>query len=542
MYITLTAGLLALASSVFADVTYNLVAFPDALKNQYAVEIDKKLYPLQTSDDTFPLWSANVAGASASSSYRYVQLDNDNDVVVREKFLRYFSNNDATATPNEFFNRQTTITTLPVIKQVYKDIRPKPSKAFDSSQIATIHLTADPTLFADMINNPLDKKREAVKVGFKFINADTVYSVNKAKLTVSGNSSRRHNKVSLRIKFNDDKGETFFDRPIIKLRAEATDSTMIREKLYLDILNSVGVATYQGSYVRVFVNGKPQGFYLMVEDIEEPFLMNTIHHGAIKDKKALGSLYQMGLREATMIYQGSSAAHYSPRVYTNKISGPKDENMQQWITFMKDLRDWDPAAPGGVAYWNQRLDLDGYLRSMALEYLTGAWDAFWWRGHNFFMYYNPQREVWQFIPTDFDHTFNNGNRPDVHATYKEFGTSHKPQKTTAHPLVTKLIYKNKDIKKQFETILSTITQDVFNNRVLDARIEAYETQIEQDVAWDYAIDRSELPGKKLHWTIDNFHKSIKGHAVKGHRAKSVMSGLKPWISSRAESVSAQIGE
>ncbi|KAG0011351.1 hypothetical protein BGZ81_002232 [Podila clonocystis] len=536
MYIILTTGLLALASSVFADVTFNVIGFPNDKTNTYAVEINKKLHPLKTSKDTFPLWSANVADASASGSYRYVQLNKKKGVVLREEFQREFADKDATATLNEFFNRQTTITTLPAIKQIYKDTRPEPSKAFDGSQIATIHLTVEPTAFADTINNPLDKKRKAIKVGFKFINADTVYSVSEAKLSVSGNSSRKFQKVSLRIKFNDDKGETFFDRPIIKLRAESTDPTMIREKLYLDVLNSVGVATYQGSYVRVYVNGKPHGFYLMVEDIEEPFLMSTIHKGTIRDKKALGSLYQMGRREATMIYNGSSIVDYSHKVYAIKIRGPKDQQMEQWISFMKDLQDWNPAAPGGVAYWNQRLDLQGYLRSMALEYLTGAWDAFWWRGHNFFMYYNPQRKVWQFIPTDFDHTFNNGNRPDVHTPYKKFADSHEQQKTTAHPLVTKLIFKNKDINKQFETTLLTITRDVFNSRVLDARIDAYETQIEQDVAWDYSIDRSKLPGRKGHWTIEFFHRSIKGHGRK------IIRGLKPWISIRAEGVSAQIGE
>ncbi|KAF8930748.1 hypothetical protein BGZ47_000406 [Haplosporangium gracile] len=527
-------GLLALSSSVFADVIYNVIAFPDASTNWYAVEIDKKLYPLLTTEATFPLWSAKVAGVSASSSYRYVHLNKNNDVIAYENFLRHFANEDATATPNEFFDRQTTIAPVPAIKQVYKDVRPKPSKAFDSSQIATIHLTTEPTTFDDMINNPLDKKRKGIKVGFKFINADTVYSVSEAKLSVSGNSSRKFKKVSLRIKFKNGKGETFFDRPIIKLRAEATDPTMMREKLYLDLLNSVGVTTSQGSYVRVYVNGKPHGFYLMVEDIEKPFLLNTIHHGAISDKKALGSLYQIGLREATLLYNGPSTADYGPRVYVNKISGPEDEGMQQWISFMKDLQDWDPASPGGIAYWNQRLDLDGFLRSMALEYLTGAWDASWRRGHNFFMYYNPQRKVWQFIPTDFDHTFNSGNRPDAHESYKKFGESHLDH--ADRPLVNKLIYQNKDINQLFEAILLTITQDVFNSRVLDARIDAYEKQIEQDVAWDYSIDRSRRPGTKSHWTIDFFHGSTKG------RAGKTIHGLKPWIAIRAKSVPAQIGE
>ncbi|KAG0293023.1 hypothetical protein BGZ97_005444, partial [Linnemannia gamsii] len=369
MHIVFISGLLALASSAFSDVTYSVIGFPDATTNTYAVEIDKEMYTLQTSEATFPLWSASVAG-----------LNNKDDVVVREKFLRHFTNNNATATLNEFFNRQTTITTLPSIKQVYEDTRPKSSRAFDSSQIATIHLKVDPPTFSDMMNNPLDVERKAIKAGFKFINADTVYSVGQVGLKVSGHGSRKNKKVSLQIKFDDDKGETFFDRPVIKLRAQYVDPTMIREKLYLDILNAVGVPT---------------------------------------DKKTLGSLFQMGSgRKAGLVYKGPRTANYDPMVYKNKIRGdnPKDEPMQQFIAFMKDLKDWNPAAAGGIAYWNQRLDLEGYLRSMALEYLTGAWDAFWWRGNNYFMYFNPQRKVWQFIPTDFDQTFSTNTHPEVDTT------------------------------------------------------------------------------------------------------------------------------
>lgn len=519
------------------SVTYNVIGFLDAATNTYAVEINEKLYPLRTSKASFPLWSVKVAGVSAPSSYRYVQLNHKNKPVVREKFLRHLTNKNTT--PNEFFNRQVTITTLPSIRQVYKDVRPKYSEALDSSQIATIHITADPAQFADMIDHPMDDEHKTIKAGFKFINANTFYSADEVKLKVSGHGSRKYRKVSLSIKFDNDEGKMLFDRPGIKLRAEYIDPTMIREKLYLDILNSIGVTSYQGSYSRVYVNGKPHGFYLMVEDIEEFMLMRTIHHGTIRDKKALGSLYQMGSGHgASMVYKGPHTANYDQMIYKNKIRGDnhKDEPMQQFIAFMKDLQDWNPTATGGIAYWNERLDLEGYLRSMALEYLTGAWDSFWWRSNNYFMYYNPQRKIWQFIPTDFDHSFSSGGRPDVETTYKKYAQNHLTHSAKNHPLVTKLIYLNKDINKKFETILLTITHDIFNSKALDERINAYETQIEQDVAWDYSIDRSKLPGTNLDWTITDFHTSIRGPV------KTVPNGIKPWINGRAKSVDRQISK
>ncbi|KAG0010500.1 hypothetical protein BGZ81_002736 [Podila clonocystis] len=527
------SSLLVLVSSVLADVTYNVIGFPDAETNTFAVEVNGELYPLQTSEDLFPLWTTKVDGVSAPSIYRYVQLNHKNKAVAREEFLRSLT--DKNTTPNDFFNREATLTTLPAIKQVYKDVRPKDTGVFDSSQIATIHLTVDPAKFDDMMNNPRDEDRQRVEAGFKFINADKVYSAAKVKIKISGHGSRKFRKVSLHIKFDENKKGMFFDRSAIKLRAEYNDPTMIREKLYLDLLNSVGVSSSQGSYSRVYVNGEPHGLYLMVEDIGEPMLLHTIHRGAIKDRKALGSLYQMG---TTVEFKGPRAADYAKNMYRNIIRGdnPKDEPMHQLIAFMKDLHDWDPTDTEGIAYWNERLDLDGFLRSMALEYLTGAYDAFWWNAHNYYMYYNPQRKVWQFIPMDFDHTFSAGNRLDVDETYKEYAEICEGHNPKSSPLVTKLICENRDINRKFETILLTITHDVFNNAALEERVHAYETQMEQEVAWDFSIDRSRLPGSDLNWDITNFHRLIWGPF------KTVHKGIMPWIESRGKSVAHQLSK
>jgi len=522
--------------SLYSQVTYNVIGFPDNEANTYAVEINGELYPLQTSEDSFPLWSTEVDGVSAPSSYRYVQLNHKNKVVAREEFLRNLT--DKNATSNEFFQRETTLTTLPAIKQVYKYVLPKDLGVFDSSQVATIHLTVDPDQFDDIMTLP--KGHNKVNADFKFINANNVYSADKVKIRVSGHGSRKFRKVSLHVEFNKGKGGMFFGRSGIKLRAEYNDPTMIREKLYLDLLNSVGVGCGQGSYTRVYVNGEPHGLYLMVEDIGESMLMHTIHHGAIKDKKALGSLYKMG---TSVEFKGPRTADYPENVHQNIIRGenPKDEPMQQFIALMKDLEDWDPNDTEGVAYWNERMDLDGFLRSMALEYLTGASDAFWWNAHNYYMYYNPQSKVWQFLPVDFDHTFTAGNRLNVRETYKEYGQgcdgpNPKSPKAKSSPLVTKLICNNRDINKMFETILLTITHDVFNNAALEGRVYIYETQLEQEVAWDLSIDRSRLPGTDFKWNITNFHKLIWGPFKTTHK------GLMPWIKSRGESVAHQFSE
>ena len=521
--------------------TYNVVGFPDSDKGYFGVIINKKLTPMTTTNTTFPLWSVTVPGASGSSGWRYVKLSEAGKEIQRESFLRSFTNKKSIATENQVFLRFNTKTALPALPQVYPSVRAAPSKAFDETQMATIHLTADPVEFANMTANPLDDERKAIKCGFRFINAETVYSSSEVKVKISGHGSRKYKKLSLRVKFDEDKGETFFDRPIIKLRSETADPTLIREKTYIDILNSVGVRTTQGVWVRVYVNNKPFGFHLMVEDIEDPFLRTAFHNGNKDVPKDLGSLYKMGSHvaseEATLIYLGPNTTNYNPLVYKNQIRGDnsKAEPMAQLIMFMKDLQEWDPTLPGGIKFWSSRLDLDGFLRSMAMEYLSGAWDSSWWKGNNFFMYYNPVEARWQFIPTDFDSTFSDGGRADVLTTYKKFAASRLRRSGKDHPLVTKLIYKNKEINAQFEKILLTITQKVFTPKVLEPRIDAFEKMIVDEVKWDSTLDRSKNPGKKS-FPFEDFYKSLVGPVT------GVSVGVKPWIAGRAKDVPGQISK
>ncbi|KAG0044164.1 hypothetical protein BGZ83_010584 [Gryganskiella cystojenkinii] len=537
----ISAALALAATSAFADVTYNVVGYPDSDKGYFGVIINKKLTPMTTTNETFPLWSVTVPGASGGSGWRYAKYSEAGKELQRESFLRSFTDKKSKATENQVFLRFNTKTILPSLPQVYPSVRAKASKAFDDTQMATIHLTADPAEFANMTANPLDEERKAIKCGFRFINADTVYSSAEVKVKVSGHGSRKYQKLSLRVKFDEDKGETFFDRPIIKLRSETSDPTLIREKTYIDILNSVGVRAAQGAWVRVYVNNKPFGFHLMVEDIEEPFLRTTFHNGNKDVPKDLGSLYQMGSHvggeEATMLYLGPNTTNYNPLIYENQIRGDntKAEPMAQLIKFMKDLQEYDPSLPNGIKFWNTRLDLDGFLRSMAMEYLAGAWDSYWWKGNNFFMYYNPVEARWQFIPTDFDSTFSDGGRADVLTTYKKFAASRLRRSGKDHPLITKLIYKNQEINAQFEKILLTITQQVFTPKVLEPRIDAFEKMIVDEVKWDSTIDRSKNPGKKS-FAFADFHNSLVGPVT------GIAIGVKPWIAGRAKDVPGQISK
>lgn len=88
------------------------------------------------------------------------------------------------------------------------------------------------------------------------------------KLKVGGHSTRNWSKVPYKFTINEENSpEGLFGRFHLKLRSEATDPTMIREKMYNDMLESMGVATSQGAYVRFYINNLPAGIFLLVDDI-----------------------------------------------------------------------------------------------------------------------------------------------------------------------------------------------------------------------------------------------------------------------------------
>jgi hypothetical protein len=253
------------------------VGYPSVSSNTFGVSINGAITKLVANETTFPVWIGTVPGTTSAVQYSYVELTAAGTVVKTEPFVRKLINETHTRTENEFFERQTTTWELPKLPYTYLATYPSKTKAFKQKQIATIHVTGDVVQMQEMNVAPQDDKD--YRVTFTFINAEEIYTQRNISLQTAGKSSKEHSKQSFKFKFDTDYGQSFFSRPNIKLRSMVQDPAMIREKLYIDVLNSVGIPTQQGAWVRLFVNNKPYGLYLMVDDIKKSFVKQTIHGG-----------------------------------------------------------------------------------------------------------------------------------------------------------------------------------------------------------------------------------------------------------------------
>ncbi|KAG0295859.1 hypothetical protein BGZ98_001200, partial [Dissophora globulifera] len=291
-----------------------------------------------------------------------------------------------------------------------------------------------------------------------------------------------------------------------------------------------------GSYVRLFVNNEPYGLFLMVDDIKKSFLKQTVHNG---DNAVIpGSLIQSNAPsldvQADLVYKGPTGASYNSDVYISQNLGNNvaTEPLAQLIAFMLDLQNYNPATtPNPADYWNSRLDVDGFLRNMALEYLMGAFDNYWMAGSNFFIYLNPKLGTtgkWQWIPTDFDGTFGNGATVDTKASYKTL-FNFQPD----HPLVSKLIINTPPINAQFQQILKEIVSTAFKPEAMNARMDSLHKMISLDAQWDFTLPRKS-PGKDLKFTFEEFNGNL------DNITREMSGALKPWVQDRATSIATEL--
>ncbi|KAH7047191.1 coth protein-domain-containing protein [Linnemannia elongata] len=529
------AGLLTLTSAALAQITFNVVGYPSAATGSFGVSINGQITKLTATEDTFPVFSGVVPTATSSVQYSYVELDATGAAVKTEAFVRQLHNVTATHSYNEFFERPTTKWTLPPVPYTYLATWPSYTKIFDDDEIATIHVTADVAQMAALIANPQNDTKTDIRVTFRWIDHNDIYTQHNISFTNSGKSSKEYQKQAYKFSFDTDYNQTFYSRPNIKLRSEVSDPTMLREKTYIDLLNSAGIPTQQAQYVRLFINNQPFGLYMMVDDIKKSFVKQTIHGG---DPSVIpGSMVQMNAPlvtlQADLIYKGPTNASYDASVYAPVVLGnnPVTDYLQQLIAFMKDLQDYNPATtPDPVGYWNNtRLDLDGFLRNMALEYLAGAYDNYWMSGSNYFMYFNPKLGAsgkWQWIPTDFDGTFGDGYPTATQSSYQTW----VDLKTYDHPLISKLILNTPAINALFETTLKELIQTVYKPEALFPRIMAYNQMLLVDYTWDVSINRTG-PGKVNGYTVADFNNNLV------NMTKDMSYSVKGWITDMSNSVS-----
>ncbi len=219
-----------------------------------------------------------------------------------------------------------------------------------------------------------------------------------------GNSSfmmaRNSLKKSFKLDFNQFvEKQSFFGLTSVNLNNNAGDPTASRETLAYELFAAAKVPAPRTTLLRVelTVPGKYDhqflGLYTLVEDVGKRFLKNRFG-----DSKGLLVKPE---RARDLPYLGERWDDYT-KVYAPKTDG-NDAAKKRLIEFLKLVHQADDAMFDKQI--ESLLDVDEFLRFLAVNAITSTLDSLLSSGHNFYIHVPAKSGLIQFIPWDLNEAF-----------------------------------------------------------------------------------------------------------------------------------------
>lgn len=149
------------------------------------------------------------------------------------------------------------------------------------------------------------------------------------------------------------------------------DPYLQREAVAYNLYRRAGLPSPRTSYAEVFVDGIFRGIYAITEPIGKDFLKHNFSNST-------GSLYK------------------GPTGFAGRSVELKDGTMDEYSNFEKNVTPYN---------LGEYVNLDHYLKHLAVDIIIGDWDSYAYDRHNYYIYYEPTSERLNFINWDHNYAF-----------------------------------------------------------------------------------------------------------------------------------------
>jgi len=315
----------------------------------------------------------------------------------------------------------------------------------------------------------------------------------------------RFKKLTWSIELNEKK---FMGRKDLIMRSIPNDPSLMREKLASELYNIVHVPNPEGAYARLFINGDTYGLYLINDSNTEQWIGAYIHGN---EEAKIGSSYNLVSYTPNGPFADLKYVDDNYRSYSNKGTYLLDKydksanTSTRWaklIEFTKSFDKWvktykDDDSDEAVYALNSFLDVESTLRLMAIDTLVLPLKNFWLTTSNTYLYYNPERNQFQFIPHDLDEALvGSWDVPLLHSTsyiddcitWANYGEAFYDH------YFTNSLLANPRVLFRYNVILSELLSTTYNSASVDAYLKTLGTLIRDDVQWNIdAVDHLDIP-------------------------------------------------
>jgi hypothetical protein len=342
---------------------------------------------------------------------------------------------------------------------------PADNQAFLQNEVASIYITIDADSIANMLLQSNLSSDHEYPADFEYRSSLDTTIITNVGFRLRGNTSRYAEKKSFKISFNSFvSGLKWQSLEKLNLNGQHNDVSILRNDLALDLLKAAQLPASRKSYVKLYINNEYKGLYLNTEHIDEEFIQSRF---PLNDN---GNLYKANYG-ANMLYTGTNQSPYESlyELSTNK-SANDYSGLIHFLDILNNTNTADFACEIDAVF-----DVDMYLRTLAIEILSGHWDGYAFNKNNYYLYQRPSDQKFVFIEYDMDNTFGidwSGIDWANRNIYNWASTN------DARPLYTKILnvpyYRN-----QFSLYVDNYLSTFYNPANLVTALQAKQTLIEQ---------------------------------------------------------------
>jgi spore coat protein H len=249
----------------------------------------------------------------------------------------------------------------------------------------------------------------------------------------------------------------------LNLNTGALDRSMMREPLGFAVFREAGIPAPRTAYARVSltVDGlhdrRDLGIYVVVEQVDSQFLAR---HFGNDDGMLLKPEMLRGLP-----YKGRQWERYVERYNPKSSIDPADG--RRFVEFLRLIHFADDQAfardIGGY------LDVEQFLRFIAVQALIVNTDSFLATGHNYYLYQDRRDGRYRFIPWDLNLSF--GLFELVADLNQQADLSIRSPHVPPNRLIERMLA-DQNMREQYGKIITALAEQVYTGPMLRARLAA----------------------------------------------------------------------
>ena len=336
---------------------------------------------------------------------------------------------------------------------------------YNQTEVESIYFEIDEAEWQDLLDNAIDEEYHLTSVTYKGVTLDEV------AIRTKGNSSLESvaNSGGERFSFNIDVNEYVSGQRLLGMKKFVlnnmyNDPSYMREYIAYELFDEMGLATPRHSYVNVYVNNELKGLYLLVEFVNEDFIIENFTN-------TQGDLYKPDGTGSDLVYIDDDFASYSGvELKTNEDTSDNGA----FMAFVSALEFGDAI---------DVIDEDSVLKYLSVSVALSNLDSYHGSlAHNYYIY--EQDGEFSIVPWDLNESFGTFNQGcsgyDIRELYIDEPTSGA---LAERPLIAEVLASEDNISI-YHDYLKVLINGALSSEAFSQRISDIDAMIAEHVAND----------------------------------------------------------